>query len=222
MQFTRQLDHAMDKLANTSPIWSPIKTSTSEFKKTSKPQKIKISMADLNQLIFRRNHYHYDCNNGGGHSYQGNNHNHGVTINTKRKGTIRIITATLENSQGIQKINMTFCSKNGQCTLTKGQIDKNGVIESLQDSKLLSEILLCIYKHVRITADPKWATRYLMEKEAREIAAQPMTLETFPTVINNGGQLVFKKPSAEGRCGNICGQGFCPAKTMLKTLSPTN
>jgi len=211
----------LDALECKSPMWEEASSSKKAFAKT-KPQVIRISMGDLNGAIFRRNHYQYDLNNGGGHAYTGQAHDHKIDIKTQQHGQKRTIEAYLENAQGFQKINLSFKNENGQCTLTNGMLEKNGVVESLRNPKRLSEVLLCIYKHVRLSADPKWATRYLMEQEAREVAAQKMDLNTFPKIINNNGQLIFEKPNTEGRCGNICEQKTCPIKVILKTLTPTN
>lgn len=206
----------LDKLECRSPMWAEMSSSKQAFTKT-KSQKITIPMRDLNGAMFRRGHYTYDCNNGRGHHYKGSAHDHIIDIKTTQHGQKRVVHATLENAQGYQTIDLSFKNIDGQCTLIDGRLEKNGVIASPNDPQHLSDALLSIYKHVRLCADPKWATEYLMEKEAREVAAQIMTLESFPKIINNNGELQFTAP-LRGACGKICGQGACPAKAMMRRL----
>lgn len=173
-----------------------------ELNKTAQKIGITITRSDLNKAIFIGNHYSYKY--GEGHSFKSDL----VDVFITQRGKSLSVDARINHTTGQQDINMRFSVRDNKLTLTNGTMNKNGIKQSLLDSKRLSDVLLCIYKHVRLASDRKWAIDFQMKTDAREAAAQQLDTGLLPKIIPNGSQLTYTAPAVgkDKICNGNCGK----------------
>lgn len=200
-------DMIMDRLESYDPTGACQSQATNKdtFEKYAQG-KITINRGDLNKALFVGKHYSYQYGVGQKFEGQAEGLRSGIVI-TQRGRTIQI-SARLNNAQGQQDIELLFQTKNNICTLSAGTIAQNSDKESIVSPKRLGEVLHCIYKHVRMAADPKWALAYILETEAREVAAQPLDTGRLPHFIVDKGTIIYKAPrtGADKVCDGQCGK----------------
>jgi len=150
-------------------------------------QPITITRGDLNKALFINNGYVF----GKGHTY--NSDIIETTLNLQ--GRCVQITANIKTQHGSQTIELGFTQpEDNQLQLSRAKIRKRDLVQNITTAKRLGEVLLCIYKHVRLSADKKWATDFTIKTEAREAAAQQLDTGMLPTIEINGATLKYNAP----------------------------
>lgn len=179
-----------------------IKKPTEPFS-NNKLNEIFITRGDLNKALFIGNHYTYQY--GKGHSYTSDLIDIGILNTGKRLS----VSAKINHITGSQNIEMDFLeTSDRKLKLMSGSITHKGIKESLVDPKRLSNVLLCLYRHVRTASDPKWAVDFKMITEAREAAAQLLDTGMLPKIIYNDGQISYTAPAVgnDKICNGNCGK----------------
>lgn len=156
---------------------------------------ITITRGDLNKALFVNSQYTF----GEGSTYKSKSIDTTLRI---QRNNIRISVA-IKTHQQSQNIKLNFVQSKPNILKLHTALINN---EKIMSAKKLSEVLLCIYKHVRLSADPKWALDFTMKTEAREAAGQLLNTGMLPTFEIRNSSLIYVAPviSADKICKNSC------------------
>ncbi len=128
------------------------------------------------------------------------------------------LNANLNGAQGQQNIDLSFTQlDNNILHLQSASVTKNTVTEEIRSTDRLSEVLVCIYRHVRESADPKWAGA-LRESQSDRLSdgacisimpsIELVHTGLLPTFDINDGGLKYNAPKIgkDKICSGNCGK----------------